>query len=135
MINNISAKINFSDKDKTVLSVNHNYYVRTAIATLADMFITLLICLCIQAVITIIAVLVAVSMEGSNRGDNTMTAIIIGAVAVDVFIAIFYFFYVIAKIARISHMRKHVNHIEDAIIKNCTVGETTEAKPEAAEAN
>lgn len=133
MINNISAKINFSDKDKTVLSINHNYYVRTAIATIADMIITMLICICIQAVVAAIALVVAIMNEGkSSMNENTMMGIVIAAIAIDVFIAIFYFFYVIAKIARVSHMRKHVNRIEDAIIKNCTVGETSEAEPEAA---
>ena len=117
MINNISAKINFSDKDKTILSVNHNYYVRTAIATIADMIITLLICLCIQAVVTVAAVLIGVSMEGQDSGERMMNTILVGAIAIDVFIAIFYFIYVIAKIARVSHMRKHINRIEDEIVR------------------
>lgn len=129
MINNISAKINFSDKDKTILSVNHNYYVRTAIATIADMIITLLICLCIQAVVTVAAVLIGVSMEGQDSGERMMNTILVGAIAIDVFIAIFYFIYVIAKIARVSHMRKHINRIEDEIVRNSTVAEQKAEEP------
>ena len=129
MIKNISAKINFSDKDKTILSVNHNYYVRTAIATIADMIITLLICLCIQAVVTVAAVLIGVSMEGQDSGERMMNTILVGAIAIDVFIAIFYFIYMIAKIARVSHMRKHINRIEDEIVRNSTVAEQKAEEP------
>lgn len=129
MINNISAKINFSDKDKTILSVNHNYYVRTAIATIADMIITLLICLCIQAIVTVAAVLIGVSMEGQDSGERMMNTILVGAIAIDVFIAIFYFIYMLAKIARVSHMRKHINRIEDEIVRNSTVAEQKTEEP------
>jgi heme/copper-type cytochrome/quinol oxidase subunit 2 len=128
MIKNIKAKMNFSDKDKTILSVNHNYYVRTAIATLADMFLTLIILLIIAAVVTGGAVLFLVSNEGSDEKVKTNATVFAIAATIDVLLAVFYFFYVIVKIARISKERKHVNRIEKEIIKSCTVGEDPEAE-------
>jgi hypothetical protein len=57
-------------------------------------------------------------------------------VTLDVLLGIFYFVYVIVKIARVSTMRKHVNRLEKAVIKNCTVGasEEQEQAPEAPQA-
>lgn len=93
------------------------------------MIITLLICLCIQAVVTVAAVLIGVSMEGQDSGERMMNTILVGAIAIDVFIAIFYFIYMIAKIARVSHMRKHINRIEDEIVRNSTVAEQKAEEP------
>lgn len=136
MIERIDAKMNFSDKDKTILSVNHNYYVRTAIATLADMFLTLLIICGIVALVTFICIMIVVSNEGSNSAAKTNTMVLTAMVTLDVLLGIFYFVYVIVKIARVSTMRKHVNRLEKAVIKNCTVGisEKQEQAPEAPEA-
>ena len=132
MIERIDAKMNFSDKDKTILSVNHNYYVRTAIATLADMFLTLLIICGIVALVTFICIMIVVSNEGSDSAVKTNAMVLTAMVTLDVLLGIFYFVYVIVKIARVSTMRKHVNHLEKAVIKNCTVGvsEEQEQAPE-----
>ena len=136
MIERIDAKMNFSDKDKTILSVNHNYYVRTAIATLADMFLTLLIICGIAALVTFICIMIVVSNEGSDSAVKTNAMVLAAMVTLDVLLGIFYFVYVIVKIARVSTMRKHVNHLEKAVIKNCTVGvsEEQEQAPEAPQA-
>ena len=136
MIERIDAKMNFSDKDKTILSVNHNYYVRTAIATLADMFLTLLIICGIVALVTFICIMIVVSNEGSDSAVRTNAMVLTAMVTLDVLLGIFYFVYVIVKIARVSTMRKHVNHLEKAVIKNCTVGvsEEQEQAPEAPQA-
>ena len=136
MIERIDAKMNFSDKDKTILSVNHNYYVRTAIATLADMFLTLLIICGIAALVTFICIMIVVSNEGSDSAVKTNAMVLTAMVTLDVLLGIFYFVYVIVKIARVSTMRKHVNHLEKAVIKNCTVGvsEEQEQAPEAPQA-
>lgn len=136
MIERIDAKMNFSDKDKTILSVNHNYYVRTAIATLADMFLTLLIICGIVALVTFICIMIVVSNEGSDSAVKTNAMVLTAMVTLDVLLGIFYFVYVIVKIARVSTMRKHVNHLEKAVIKNCTVGvsEEQEQAPEAPQA-
>ena len=131
MIKNINAKINFSDKDKTILSVNHNYYVRTAIATLSDMFLTFLIVITLGAIITVVGILLGVSMEGKESSEKIMQSILIGTVAIDVALVLFYFIYVIAKIARVSHMRKHVNRIEDVIIQRSTTEERKEEPRES----
>lgn len=131
MIKNINAKINFSDKDKTILSVNHNYYVRTAIATLSDMFLTFLIVITLGAIITVVGILLGVSMEGKESSEKIMQSILIGTVAIDVALVLFYFIYVIAKIARVSHMRKHVNRIEDTIIQRSTTEERKEEPRES----
>jgi hypothetical protein len=136
MIERIDAKMNFSDKDKTILSVNHNYYVRTAIATLADMFLTLLIICGIVALVTFICIMIVVSNEGSDSAVKTNAMVLTAMVTLDVLLGIFYFVYVIVKIARVSTMRKHVNRLEKAVIKNCTVGasEEQEQAPEAPQA-
>jgi hypothetical protein len=68
-------------------------------------------------------------MEGHSSGDRMMTTILVSAIAVDIFIAIFYFIYIIAKIARVSHMRKHVNRIEDEIVRNSTAAEPKIEEP------
>ena len=133
MIERIDAKMNFSDKDKTILSVNHNYYVRTAIATLADMFLTLLIICGIVALVTFICIMIVVSNEGSDSAVKTNAMVLTAMVTLDVLLGIFYFVYVIVKIARVSTMRKHVNHLEKAVIKNCTVG-ASEEQEQASEA-
>ena len=136
MIERIDAKMNFSDKDKTILSVNHNYYVRTAIATLADMFLTLLIICGIAALVTFICIMIVVSNEGSDSAVKTNAMVLTAMVTLDVLLGIFYFVYVIVKIARVSTMRKHVNRLEKAVIKNCTIGasEEQEQAPEAPQA-
>ena len=136
MIERIDAKMNFSDKDKTILSVNHNYYVRTAIATLADMFLTLLIVCGIVALVTFICIMIVVSNEGSSSATKTNAMVLTAMVTLDVLLGIFYFVYVIVKIARVSTMRKHVNRLEKEVIKNCTVGvsEEQEQAPEAPQA-
>jgi len=136
MIERIDAKMNFSDKDKTILSVNHNYYVRTAIATLADMFLTLLIVCGIVALVTFICIMIVVSNEGSSSATKTNAMVLTAMVTLDVLLGIFYFVYVIVKIARVSTMRKHVNRLEKEVIKNCTVGsnEELEQAPEAPQA-
>lgn len=126
MIERIDAKMNFSDKDKTILSVNHNYYVRTAIATLADMFLTLLIICGIVALVTFICIMIVVSNEGSSSATKTNAMVLTVMVTLDVLLGIFYFAYVIVKIARVSTMRKHVNRLEKQVIKNCTVGASEE---------
>ena len=136
MIERIDAKMNFSDKDKTILSVNHNYYVRTAIATLADMFLTLLIICGIAALVTFICIMIVVSNEGSDSAVKTNAMVLTAMVTLDVLLGIFYFVYVIVKIARVSTMRKHVNRLEKVVTKNCTVGasEEQEQAPEAPQA-
>ena len=136
MIERIDAKMNFSDKDKTILSVNHNYYVRTAIATLADMFLTLLIVCGIVALVTFICIMIVVSNEGSSSDTKINAMVLTAMVTLDVLLGIFYFVYVIVKIARVSTMRKHVNRLEKEVIKNCTVGasEEQEQAPEAPQA-
>ena len=136
MIERIDAKMNFSDKDKTILSVNHNYYVRTAIATLADMFLTLLIICGIIALVTFICIMIVVSNEGSSSDTKINAMVLTAMVTLDVLLGIFYFVYVIVKIARVSTMRKHVNRLEKEVIKNCTVGvsEEQEQAPEAPQA-
>ena len=127
MIDDIDAKINFSDKDKTILTINHNYYVRTAIATLSDMFLTFLILLIIAAVNTFVGVMIGVSMEGKN--ENMSSTILAATLVIDGALALFYLIYVIAKIARVSKMRKHANRIEKKIIEKSTV--STKAETEA----
>jgi len=121
MIKNPKARINFSDKDKTILLVNHNYFVRTAIATLADMFLTSLIITIIGAVVTGILLFVGALLENSDTNIYKIGNICMFlAIILDICLGIFYFFYVIVKIARISKMRKHVNRIEGEIISNST---------------
>lgn len=132
MIKDPTAKFNFSDKDKTVLLVNHNYYVRTAIATLADMFLTFIIIVIIAVVITGAGLLFVVGNEGSHENTRANTAVWTFVLVIDALLAIFYFFYVIVKIARVSKQRKHVNHIENQIIENCVVATKTE-EPKAEE--
>ncbi len=129
MIKNIDAKLNFSDKDKTILSINHNYFMRTAVATLSDMFLTFLIVGFIAAVVTFIGVMLGVHFEGGGENGENMSAIfIISTVAIDSMLALFYFVYIIVKIARISKMRKHVNRIENDIIEHSIVGTKSKAE-------
>lgn len=131
MIKNSNAKINFSDKDKTILFVNHNYFVRTAIATLADMFLTSLIVTIIGAVVTGLLLFVGMLLENSNTNIYKIGNICLFlAIILDICLGIFYFFYVIVKIARISKMRKHVNRIEGEIISKSTTGSGAEDEPE-----
>lgn len=133
MIKDIEAKMNFSDKDKMILSINHNYYVRTAIATLADMFLTFIIVCIIAAVVTILGLMFLIGLESSDEAHQIGTAIMVAAITIDVLLGVFYFIYVIVKIARVSKMRKHVNRIENDVIRKCVVAEkpAPEAKTEA----
>ncbi len=128
MIKNPSAKFNFSDKDKTILSINHNYYVRTAIATLADMFLTFIIIVIIAAVVTGIGLVFVISNEGGHEDVKMNATVWTCVLVIDALLAIFYFFYVIVKIARVSKERKHVNRIENQIIENCSVSSKAEEK-------
>ena len=124
MITNPRAKINFSDKDKTILSINHNYYVRTAIATLADIFLTSMIFLLINIVIAALLFglfyLMSRNMNG-RQAEQLMPVYVLAVGAITALMSIIFFIYVIVKIARISTMRKHVNRIERGIVENCTV--------------
>ena len=123
MITNPRAKINFSDKDKTILSINHNYYVRTAIATLADIFLTSMIFLLINIVIAALLFglfyLMSRKMNG-RQAEQLMPVYVLAVGAITALMSIIFFIYVIVKIARISTMRKHVNRIERGIVENCT---------------
>ncbi|MBR5669641.1 hypothetical protein IKX12_00990 [Candidatus Saccharibacteria bacterium] len=125
MIKNPSAKINFSDKDKTIMLTNHNYYVRTAIATLADIFLTWIK----MAFITIGIILLTLFILYLQRdkmgryGEQYMMYFIYFCIALVILMTIIFLIYVIVKIGRISTMRKAVNRIESKIIDNCTVAE------------
>ena len=128
MIKNPAAKINFTDKDKTIMLTNHNYYVRTAIATLADIFLTWIKMFFITlGIIALTFFLFYLQRDNMGKhGEQYMMLFIYLSIALAVLMTIIFMIYVIVKIGRISTMRKTVNRIENNIIDNCTVAEPKE---------